>query len=502
MAAPLRKVPYTALAVSIAAVRDNSDKDEIRNALAPQRKKKKRNPFLGEDAEIPGHKSVNGSASASSKIKPAPSTDGMNAEEAVRRAADFANRAAAEDAADNYGEAFSLYKHALFLYFLAAKEIRLESSSYIERTHEFIRARGCEDTKAFHTSGVVVLGEAQVRWSDVFGLETLKRALMLNVVYPVKHPTLFEDAKPLTSLMLYGPTGCGKSHVGKALATECNDSTFFYVMCQHFASKCLVGNENLTVRTLFEMVLNHAPSVLFLDELDALSGSGMTGETSGFLYRVKADFLSLLEGLLFKKQITVIGATKSPWAVDPALARVFRKWSYVPLPSEETRDAMLRSLLKEVRHQFTEEDFTSLAVKTEGFTCEDISLSIREARIEVAQSLKLATHFCKVEGFKRNGAMTSAGDFLTPCKPDTPGAMKMSCKDIPKEALLEPELNLEQFDKAIQKLHPSVTSGDLKKLEAFRVNQEANGHSVLTLGMNCFPSDFQECEARDSTDSN
>ncbi|CAN8023473.1 unnamed protein product [Ixodes persulcatus] len=457
----------------------------------------------------------------------------MNAEEAVRRAADFAHRAAAEDAAHNYGEAFSLYKHALFLYFLAAKEIRLESSSYIERTHEFIRylgsradadaaaplrrhsssgsnvsvfsrtpARGCEDTKAFHTSGVVVLGEAQVRWSDVFGLETLKRALMLNVVYPVKHPTLFEDAKPLSSLMLYGPTGCGKSHVGKALASECNDSTFFYVMCQHFASKCLVGNENLTVRTLFEMVLNHAPSVLFLDELDALSGSGMTGETSGFLYRVKADFLSLLEGLLFKKHITVIGATKSPWAVDPTLARVFRKWSYVPLPSEETRDVMLRSLLKEVRHQFTEEDFTSLAVKTEGFTCEDILLSIREARIEVAQSLKLATHFCKVEGFKKNGAVTSAGDFLTPCKPDTPGAMKMSCKDIPKEALLEPELNLEQFDTAIQKLHPSVTSGDLKKLEAFRLNQEANGHSVLTVGMNCFPSDFQECDARDSIDSN
>ncbi|CAN7941566.1 unnamed protein product [Ixodes hexagonus] len=449
----------------------------------------------------------------------------MNAEDAVRRAADLAKKAAIEDQAQNYGEAFSLYKHALFLYFLAAKEIRLESSGYMERTHEFIRYLGSraepdsvapvrrnsssgsnlsvfsrtptrrhEDTRAFHTSGVVVLGEAQVRWSDVFGLETLKRALMLNVVYPVKHPTLFEDAKPISSLMLYGPTGCGKSHVGKALATECNDSTFFYVMCQHFASKCLVGNENLTVRTLFEMVLNHAPSVLFLDELDALSGSGMNGETSGFLYRVKADFLSLLEGLLFKKQVTVIGATKSPWAVDPALARVFRKWSYVPLPSGETRGAMLRSGLKEVRNQFTEEDFASLVAKTEGFTCEDVSLSIREARIEVTQNLKMATHFCKVEGFKKNGAITSAGDFLTPCSPEAPGAMKMSWKDIPKEALLEPELTLGQFDVAIQKLHPSVTSGELEKLEAFRLNQEANGHSVLTVGMNCFPSDNQEGE--------
>ncbi|KAG0422075.1 hypothetical protein HPB47_002076 [Ixodes persulcatus] len=188
-----------------------------------------------QGASSQSHAHLSGGSRSVPDIHSAPSTDGMNAEEAVRRAADFAHRAAAEDAAHNYGEAFSLYKHALFLYFLAAKEIRLESSSYIERTHEFIRylgsradadaaaplrrhsssgsnvsvfsrtpARGCEDTKAFHTSGVVVLGEAQVRWSDVFGLETLKRALMLNVVYPVKHPTLFEDAKPLSSLMLYG----------------------------------------------------------------------------------------------------------------------------------------------------------------------------------------------------------------------------------------------------------------------------------------------------------
>ncbi|KAL1429847.1 hypothetical protein MTO96_015627 [Rhipicephalus appendiculatus] len=270
---------------------------------------------------------------------------------------------------------------------------------------------GHEEQKAFHTSGVVVLGEAQVRWSDVFGLEVLKRALMLNVVYPVKHPTLFENAKPLSSLMLYGPTGCGKSHVGKALATEFNDSTFFYVMCQHFASKCLVGNENLTVRTLFEMVLNHAPSVLFLDELDALSGTGVSGESSGFLYRVKADFLSLLEGILFKQKVTVIGATKSPWAVDPALARVFRKWVYVPLPTDETRELMLLNGLKEVRHQLLDADMFYLVQKTDGYTCEDLTLLQREAKMEVRQKLKSATHFVKVEGYRRPGSASKTGDF-------------------------------------------------------------------------------------------
>lgn len=334
-----------------------------------------------------------------------------------------------------------------------------------------------------------MLGESQVRWSDVFGLETLKRALMLNVVYPVKHPTLFQEARPLKSLMLYGPTGCGKSHVGKALATECNDSTFFYVMCQHFASKCLVGNENLTVRTLFEMVLNHTPSVLFLDEVDALSGSGQSGETSGFLYRVKADFLSLLETLLFKASVTVIGATKSPWAVDPALARVFRKWAYVPLPSDETRSTMFQNGFKDVRNQLTEDDLTEMVGKTENLTCEDISLLIREAKILVTQRLKSATHFCRVEGLRNAGSALRNGDFLTPCSSEDTGAMKMSWKDIPKEAILEPELAMKEFEGAMRKYHPSVTSGELEKLETFRRNQESNDNSNLTVDMRCFASD-------------
>ncbi|KAK8771188.1 hypothetical protein V5799_025569 [Amblyomma americanum] len=440
----------------------------------------------------------------------------MNAEEAVRLAVEHSRRAAAEEEARNLTEAFRLYKQALFLYFVAAREIRAESSGYLQRTHEFIRFLGAradsefstassspapgsgsslslfpaphghEEHKAFHTSGVVILGEGQVRWSDVFGLEVLKRALMLNVVYPVKHPTLFENAKPLSSLMLYGPTGCGKSHVGKALATEFNDATFFYVMCQHFASKCLVGNENLTVRTLFEMVLNHAPSVLFLDELDALSGTAVSGENSGFLYRVKADFLSLLEGILFKQKVTVIAATKSPWAVDPALARVFRKWVYVPLPSDETRELMLVSGLKEIRHQLSDADVCSLVKKTDGYTCEDLTLLQREARINVKQKLKSATHFVKVEGYKRSGRGSKTGDFLSPCPPDTPGAIKLSWKDIPKEALLEPEATLQDFEAALQKYHASVTTSELDKLEAFKTNQESNPHTVLKVDMSPF----------------
>ncbi|KAH6924453.1 hypothetical protein HPB50_017789 [Hyalomma asiaticum] len=460
----------------------------------------------------------------------------MNAEEAVRMAVDFGRRAAAEEEAQNFAEAFRLYKQALFLYFVAAREIRVESSGYLQRMHEFIRFLGAradgefstassspsptgqsarllssgsslsvlpaphgnEEHRAFHTSGVVVLGEAQVRWSDVFGLEVLKRALMLNVVYPVKHPTLFENVKPLTSLMLYGPTGCGKSHIGKALATEFNESTFFYVMCQHFASKCLVGNENLTVRTLFEMVLNHVPSVLFLDELDALSGTGVSGESSGFLYRVKADFLSLLEGILFKQKVTVIGATKSPWAVDPALARVFRKWAYVPLPTDEARELMLLNGLKDVRHRMLEADIFYVVQKTGGYTCEDVMLFQREVKMEVRQKLKSATHFVKVEGYRRPGSASNTGDFLTPCSPDTPGAIRLSWKDIPKEALLEPELSLQDFEVALQKYHASATSSELDKLEAFRTNQESNVHTVLRVDMSAFHFDHV---ANDDTDS-
>ncbi|XP_064487940.1 vacuolar protein sorting-associated protein 4A-like [Ornithodoros turicata] len=429
----------------------------------------------------------------------------MDAEEAVRRAMEYAKRATEEDRAENFAEAFRLYKHALLFYFMAAKEIRQESSQYIQRTHEFVRflgtggdplctsvstasitpfTRAPEELRPFQTSGVVVMGESELRWSHVYGLESLKRSLVLNVIYPVQYPTIFHEtgAKLWRSLIMYGPTGCGKSHVAKALATEAHNFTFFDVMCPHFVSKVNAGNESLTVYTLFEMVVNHAPSILFLDEIDALSAPVVNGETVGFLYKAKNEFLSILEDIIHNRrlQVAVLAATRSPWAVDPGLARLFQKWAYVPLPSVETREIIFKENLRHLRHNLGEDDIDKLVQLTEGLTCEDILLLVRETRLEIVERVLSATHFKKTAtNIQKFGKDKVNEQLLTPCAPSETGAIRMSWKDVPREALIEPELTMDDFKAVLKRGRTVVSATELQKFDAFRLHQDPEKTSLV-----------------------
>ncbi|PSN32767.1 Katanin p60 ATPase-containing subunit A-like 2 [Blattella germanica] len=142
----------------------------------------------------------------------------------------------------------------------------------------------------------ICVTDLNVHWNDIMGLEEAKRLLKEAVVYPTKYPELFSGVlAPWKGLLLYGPPGTGKTLLAKAVATECK-TTFFNISASSIVSKWRGDSEKL-VRVMFELARYHAPSTIFLDEIDALaSHRDGAGEHEGSR-RLKAELLIQLDGL-------------------------------------------------------------------------------------------------------------------------------------------------------------------------------------------------------------
>lgn len=217
-----------------------------------------------------------------------------------------------------------------------------------------------------------------VRWNDVIGLLETKRLLKEAVVMPLKYPQLFQGLlSPWTGILLYGPPGNGKTMLAKAVATECR-TTFFNISASSIVSKYRGDSEKL-IRMLFELARHHAPSTIFLDEIDSImgqrdSGGGQEHEASR---RMKTELLIQMDGLAKTDDVVfVLAASNLPWDLDAAMLRRLEKRVLVDLPSAEARSALFASLLE----SYTPECFSfDEAVRlTEGYSGADIKLVAKE----------------------------------------------------------------------------------------------------------------------------
>jgi len=154
-----------------------------------------------------------------------------------------------------------------------------------------------EDKKLMNQlKGAIVIEKPNVQWTDVAGLERAKEALKEVVIFPIKFPHLFTgNRKPWKSILLFGPSGTGKSFLAKAVVTEANNFTFFSVSSSNFVSKWLGESEKL-VKNLFEMARKHKPSIIFIDEIDSLCSTRSDNESES-ARRIKTEFLVQMQGL-------------------------------------------------------------------------------------------------------------------------------------------------------------------------------------------------------------
>jgi len=308
--------------------------------------------------------------------------------------------------------------------------------------------------------GAIITEKPNVKWEDVAGLEQAKALLQEAVILPVKFPQLFTGKrKPWKGILLYGPPGTGKSYVAKAVATECQASCFLSVSSSDLVSKFQGESERL-VKNLFELARKNKPSIIFIDEVDSLCSARGEGENES-ARRIKTEFLVQMDGVGKESTgLLVLGATNTPWELDPAIRRRFEKRVYIPLPDQKARDRMFKLHIGSTPHNLSDKDFKELAAHTDGYSGADLSVLVRDALYEPVRTCQLATHFKKVPD------PSQKMDFLyEPCSPGDPAAEAMTLMEVDGARLKPVDLALRHFKKALMSAKPSVGKDDLSRFE-------------------------------------
>ncbi|KAM8960999.1 katanin p60 ATPase-containing subunit A-like 2 isoform 2-T2 [Pelodytes ibericus] len=284
----------------------------------------------------------------------------------------------------------------------ASNEVALNTLNYnpdpserlIKPVSAFIGANSEMRELAAVISRDIYLQNPNVRWDDIIGLDAAKRLVKEAVVYPIRYPQLFTGIlSPWKGLLLYGPPGTGKTLLAKAVATECN-TTFFNISASTIVSKWRGDSEKL-VRVLFELARYHAPSTIFLDELESVMsqrGAGPGGEHEGSR-RMKTELLVQMDGLARSDDLVfVLAASNLPWELDCAMLRRLEKRILVDLPSTEARKAMIQHWLPPISdsggvERRTNLDYCVLGEETEGYSGSDIKLVCKEAAMRPVRKI-------------------------------------------------------------------------------------------------------------------
>jgi transitional endoplasmic reticulum ATPase len=234
---------------------------------------------------------------------------------------------------------------------------------------------------------------ASVTLDDVGDMAEVKQVLTESVLWPLTYPDTFArlGVQPPRGVLLFGPPGCGKTYLVKAIAGT-GRANVLSVKGAELLSKW-VGESERAVRELFRRAREAAPTLVFLDEVDALAPTRGQATDGGTTDRVVAALLTELDGVESLRNVVVIGATNRPDLIDPALLRPGRleRLVYVPPPDADARTAILRASSKSVPLDETV-DLPALGAGLEGFSAADCAALIRESALAaMRESLEAST---------------------------------------------------------------------------------------------------------------
>ncbi|KAH9018131.1 ATPase [Lactarius hengduanensis] len=200
-------------------------------------------------------------------------------------------------------------------------------------------------------SEVIHPDDIEVRFTDVGGLEDIISSLQESVIIPLLYPGLFRSSSALLAapkgVLLYGPPGCGKTMLAKALAKE-SGATFINIAPSVLTNKWF-GESSKLVAGLFSLARKTQPSIIFIDEIDSFLRERSKGDHE-VTAMMKAEFMSLWDGLLSgSDRILILGATNRTRDIDPAFLRRMPKQFPLSLPDAAQREKILTLMLKDVQ---------------------------------------------------------------------------------------------------------------------------------------------------------
>ncbi|CAH9111199.1 unnamed protein product [Cuscuta europaea] len=219
---------------------------------------------------------------------------------------------------------------------------------------------------------VIPAHEIGVTFEDVGSLDEIKESLQELVMLPLRRPDLFNGGllKPCRGILLFGPPGTGKTMMAKAIANEAGAS-FINVSMSTITSKWF-GEDEKNVRALFTLAAKVSPTIIFVDEVDSMLGQRTRAGEHEAMRKIKNEFMTHWDGLLTKsgERILVLAATNRPFDLDEAIIRRFERRIMVGLPSAESREKILRTLL--AKENVENLDFMELAAMTDGYSGSDL----------------------------------------------------------------------------------------------------------------------------------
>ncbi|CAI2323854.1 unnamed protein product [Caenorhabditis sp. 36 PRJEB53466] len=295
-----------------------------------------------------------------------------------------------------------------------------------------------------------VVETPNVTWSDIGGLQQVKQELQELVQYPVEHPEKYLKfgMQPSRGVLFYGPPGCGKTLLAKAIANECQ-ANFISIKGPELLTMWF-GESEANVRDVFDKARAAAPCVLFFDELDSIAkarGSSV-GDGGGAADRVINQVLTEMDGMNAKKNVFIIGATNRPDIIDPAVLRPGRldQLIYIPLPDEASRLQIFKAGLRKTPLA-ADLDLNYLAKNTVGFSGADLTeICQRACKLAIRESIEK-----EIRLEKQKQDSLARGEELMDDEASDP----------------VPEITRAHFEEAMKFARRSVTDNDIRKYEMF-----------------------------------
>jgi SpoVK/Ycf46/Vps4 family AAA+-type ATPase len=283
---------------------------------------------------------------------------------------------------DELPKAIEVYKSILALN-PAFKDDELDSLRKTNPTNQ-----SAEDQLASIENSFRDVERPRINFDDVGGMSKVKEEINIKIIQPLQYPDLYKayGKKIGGGILLYGPPGCGKTHLARATAGQIKAS--FISIGIHDVLDMWVGSSENKLHELFQLARRQAPCVIFFDEIDALGASRTDMRTSASKMLIN-QFLSELDGVQSGNEgLLILGATNTPWHLDTAFRRPgrFDRIIFVQPPDVESRESILRIMMKEKPAK--DIDYTALAKATNEFSGADLA-----AVVDVAIENKLRESF-------------------------------------------------------------------------------------------------------------